>query len=234
MPYEDKKAALQRRPHAVTLDERSHLTVTGVDEVVRFDDTEVSMRTSRGMLTVHGRGCASAALRSTRGSWPSTARLTRSTTREETASGGGFLVAPVRRMSLHPLAQLGQVALALGLGAALGLLFDVLRVPRRHARQAFLRAVLDAVFCPGGGADGVRLRHGGRLGAGAPVHVSRHRGRLDGLLCLGQRTGFAAAGAIFPPLRAKNAPICRPRTEICKKVWIFAKNASKIAADVLE
>ena len=28
MPYEDKKAAPQRRPHAVTLDERSHLTVT--------------------------------------------------------------------------------------------------------------------------------------------------------------------------------------------------------------
>ena len=56
MPYEDKKAAPQRRPHAVTLDERSHLTVTGVDEVVRFDDTEVSMRTSRGMLTVHGEG----------------------------------------------------------------------------------------------------------------------------------------------------------------------------------
>ena len=56
MPYEDKKAVPQRRPHAVTLDERSHLTVTGVDEVVRFDDTEVSMRTSRGMLTVHGEG----------------------------------------------------------------------------------------------------------------------------------------------------------------------------------
>ena len=53
MPYEDKKAVPPRRPHAVTLDERSHLTVTGV---VRFDDTEVSMRTSRGMLTVHGEG----------------------------------------------------------------------------------------------------------------------------------------------------------------------------------
>ena len=114
-------------------------------------------------------------------------------------------------MSLHPLAQLGQVALALGLGAALGLLFDVLRVPRRHARRAFLRAVLDAVFCLAVGL------------AGAPVHVSRHRGRLDGLLCLGQRTGFAAAGAIFPPLRAKNAPICRPRTEICKKSLDFCK-----------
>ena len=30
-------------------------------------------------------------------------------------------------MSLHPLAQLGQLTLALGLGAVLGLLFDVLR-----------------------------------------------------------------------------------------------------------
>ena len=50
-------------------------------------------------------------------------------------------------MSLHPLAQLGQLALALGLGAALGLLFDVLRVPRRRARRAFTRAVLDTVFC---------------------------------------------------------------------------------------
>ncbi len=27
-----------------------------MDEVVRFDDMEVSMRTSRGMLTVHGEG----------------------------------------------------------------------------------------------------------------------------------------------------------------------------------
>ena len=50
-------------------------------------------------------------------------------------------------MSLHPLAQLGQLALALGLGAALGLLFDVLRVPRRRARRACTRAVLDTVFC---------------------------------------------------------------------------------------
>lgn len=49
-------------------------------------------------------------------------------------------------MSLHPLAQLGQLALALGLGAVLGLLFDVLRVPRRHVRRAFTRAVLDPCF----------------------------------------------------------------------------------------
>ena len=77
MPYEDKKAAPQRRPHAVTLDERSHLTVTGVDEVVRFDDTEVSMRTSRGMLTVHGEGAIDGAFDALDYT-------------EETASGGGF------------------------------------------------------------------------------------------------------------------------------------------------
>ncbi|MFR5421466.1 MAG: hypothetical protein ACLTG4_05555 [Oscillospiraceae bacterium] len=65
MPYEDKKAAPQRRPHAVTLDERSHLTVTGVDEVVRFDDMEVSMR--RAGCHRARRGCASAGSRSTRG-----------------------------------------------------------------------------------------------------------------------------------------------------------------------
>ena len=34
-------------------------------------------------------------------------------------------------MSLHPLAQLGQLTLALGLGAALGLAFDMLRAAMR-------------------------------------------------------------------------------------------------------
>ena len=81
MPYEDKKAVPQRRPHAVTLDERSHLTVTGVDEVVRFDDTEVSMRTSRGMLTVHGEGLRVGRLAIDTGELDYT---------EETVSGGGF------------------------------------------------------------------------------------------------------------------------------------------------
>ena len=90
-------------------------------------------------------------------------------------------------MSLHPPAQPGQLALALGLGAALGLLFDVLRVPRRHARRAFTRAVLDTALCmrvglvvvvfgmaagPGparlGGGVCSGLRRPAALGAGAP------------------------------------------------------------------
>ena len=190
MPYEDKKAAPQRRPHAVTLDERSHLTVTGVDEVVRFDDTEVSMRTSRGMLTVHGEGLRGRACSADE---PASARPAR-------AGGAG---AGARRGARAAVRYAARAAPPCAPGLS-----------PRGARRRVL---------PGGGADGVRLRHGGRLGAGAPVHVSRHRGRLDGLLCLGQRTGFAAAGAIFPPLRAKNAPICRPRTEICKKSLDFCK-----------
>ncbi len=90
MPYEDKKAAPQRRPHAVTLDERSHLTVTGVDEVVRFDDTEVSMRTSRGMLTVHGEGLRVGRLAIATGVRAIDCAFDAIVYKEETASGGGF------------------------------------------------------------------------------------------------------------------------------------------------
>lgn len=90
MPYEDKKAVPQRRPHAVTLDERSHLTVTGVDEVVRFDDTEVSMRTSRGMLTVHGEGLRVVRLAIDTGELAIDGAFDALDYMEETVSGGGF------------------------------------------------------------------------------------------------------------------------------------------------
>lgn len=90
MPYEDKKAVPPRRPHAVTLDERSHLTVTGVDEVVRFDDTEVSMRTSRGMLTVHGEGLHVGRLAIDTGELAIDGAFDALDYTEETVSGGGF------------------------------------------------------------------------------------------------------------------------------------------------
>lgn len=41
-------------PHRLTLDERSKLTVTGVSEVVSFDDTAAVLHTSRGTLVVQG------------------------------------------------------------------------------------------------------------------------------------------------------------------------------------
>ncbi len=41
-------------PHRLNLNERRQLTMTGVSEVVSFDDTAVILRTEMGMLTVQG------------------------------------------------------------------------------------------------------------------------------------------------------------------------------------
>lgn len=42
------------QPHALTLTERDHLSMTGVTEVVSFDDSAVVLETTLGTLTVHG------------------------------------------------------------------------------------------------------------------------------------------------------------------------------------
>ena len=42
-------------PHKLTLNERKSLTLTGVTEVVSFDDTAVVLRTSLGTLEIQGR-----------------------------------------------------------------------------------------------------------------------------------------------------------------------------------
>ena len=41
-------------PHKLVLEERKMLTMTGVSEVVSFEEDAVVLRTSLGMLTVHG------------------------------------------------------------------------------------------------------------------------------------------------------------------------------------
>ena len=41
-------------PHKLTLNERKNLTVTGVTEVVSFDDTAVVLHTALGTLIVQG------------------------------------------------------------------------------------------------------------------------------------------------------------------------------------
>ncbi len=47
--------AEERLPHKLTLNERKQLTMTGVTEVVSFEETSVVLRTSLGTLMVHGR-----------------------------------------------------------------------------------------------------------------------------------------------------------------------------------
>ena len=41
-------------PHRLTLAERSKLTVTGVTEVISFEEREVILQTAMGLLTVQG------------------------------------------------------------------------------------------------------------------------------------------------------------------------------------
>jgi sporulation protein YabP len=41
-------------PHKLTLNERKNLTMTGVTEVLSFDETAVMMKTALGLLTVQG------------------------------------------------------------------------------------------------------------------------------------------------------------------------------------
>jgi len=45
----------EQLPHKLQLNERQQLSVTGVTEVVSFDDTAVVLQTSLGTLVVQGR-----------------------------------------------------------------------------------------------------------------------------------------------------------------------------------
>lgn len=46
----------EQLPHRLVLNERQQLTMTGVAEVVSFDETAVVLRTSLGTLLVQGSG----------------------------------------------------------------------------------------------------------------------------------------------------------------------------------
>ena len=61
MAYEErygKVAAVQtvaaKRPHALSMEERKRLTVSGVSEVESFDEHEIVMETSGGRLIIDG------------------------------------------------------------------------------------------------------------------------------------------------------------------------------------
>lgn len=55
MAYEEKARAGQK-PHGVIMEERAKLSVTGVEDVERFDEDEVVLLTSRGSLVIRGSG----------------------------------------------------------------------------------------------------------------------------------------------------------------------------------
>ena len=44
----------QHLPHTLNLTDREKLTLTGITEVITFDDTTVIMHTALGQVTIHG------------------------------------------------------------------------------------------------------------------------------------------------------------------------------------
>ena len=55
MAYEEKMKPATR-PHHVIMEERSRLSVTGVEDVSNFDEEMITMRTAQGSLIVRGTG----------------------------------------------------------------------------------------------------------------------------------------------------------------------------------
>lgn len=56
MTEKDEKRMQPEWPHRLVLDERRNLSVSGVEEVVTFDEGQVSVQTVKGLLHVRGEG----------------------------------------------------------------------------------------------------------------------------------------------------------------------------------
>ena len=55
MPYDENKIPVPAMRHSISLEGRSALSVSGVEDVQGFDDSLVSLRTSMGELNIRGR-----------------------------------------------------------------------------------------------------------------------------------------------------------------------------------
>lgn len=52
----DEKTATAKKPHAITLEDRCRLSVSGVEDVESFDETLIAVNTAQGDLIVRGSG----------------------------------------------------------------------------------------------------------------------------------------------------------------------------------
>lgn len=151
MGYEEK-AMSAAKPHRLVVEERSRLSVTGVEEVGRFDEDRIELSTSKGRLTILGEGLHIGKLSVDTGELSVEGRVFELSYEDERpypASGAGFSAEMERPLT----EQLVQAGLSLLLGAGIGTAYDFLRamrrsgaspVPRCAVRSAVLRR---AVFC---------------------------------------------------------------------------------------
>jgi len=56
MPYEERRGGAVKKPHNLTMEGRRQLTLSGVEEVERFDEQEIALTTTCGSLIVRGAG----------------------------------------------------------------------------------------------------------------------------------------------------------------------------------
>lgn len=87
MPYEEMKTP--PKPHCLTLDERSRLTMSGVEEVVAFDADQVVVKTVKGLLYVRGENLQVEKLAKEAGELIVTGKIA-DLTYEEAGPSGGF------------------------------------------------------------------------------------------------------------------------------------------------
>lgn len=77
-------------PHRLSLDNRAKLTLTGVEDVERFDEEEIVMSTSAGALTIKGEELHIEKLSLDGGEIHVTGRVDALTYQAQRASGGFF------------------------------------------------------------------------------------------------------------------------------------------------
>lgn len=78
-------------PHRLTLEDRQHLSLSGVTDVDSFDDTVVLLRTNRGLMTIRGEGLQLKNLNLEGGEVRVDGTVTAIVYEQSTHEGGGFL-----------------------------------------------------------------------------------------------------------------------------------------------
>jgi sporulation protein YabP len=56
MPYDEQKRRSSVGPHHITLEDRSKLTISGVEDVESFDESAITLSTQEGYLLIRGSG----------------------------------------------------------------------------------------------------------------------------------------------------------------------------------
>lgn len=85
----EERGKLSVLPHCLTLDERKKLSVSGVEEVVNFDEGQVSVQTVQGLLLVRGENLRVDKLEKSTGELTISGLVT-DLAYEETGPGTGF------------------------------------------------------------------------------------------------------------------------------------------------